>query len=148
MSRKARCTGIVRDAVLCPYAKDTCSCYTLTVRLHVLSITAQTSVSDPDGRSQPRQEGSLALLVCLYCHCHLPFLRAYVNLKREINHCSRPRTIRSEGVQRAGSSPRVIVGALLACNVPDACRATSACNVGLLSVTSCAATLFGKAALQ
>ena len=131
MTRKARCAGIVRYAVLCPCAKDTCSCYTLTVRSHVLSYHSPDVLVCP-GRPEPTQaRGVPCLLYQLVSRANnLPVLGPCVNLEREINYCSRPRSIRSEGVQRAGSSPRVIAGALRACNVPGCCPVLSACNVG------------------
>ena len=110
--------------------KIPCSFYNLTVRSHALSYHSP-DVRVCPGRPEPIQaRGFPCLLYQLVSRAHLPILGPCVNLEREINCCSRPRTIRLEGVQRAGSSPRVIAGALRACNVPGCCPVSFACNVG------------------
>ena len=148
MMRKARCYGNRSLHCAVPISKDTWSCCT---RCEV----ARTILSQPRRTRLPRKAGAnpgkrfpLLWLYQLVFRDHLPFRGSCVNLAREINYCSRPSTIRSEGVQRAGSSPRVIAGALLACNVPDAavCRVPAPSGCCLLS--SCVLALYIKAALQ
>ena len=51
MIRKARCTGIVRYAVLCPCAKDTCSCY-------AYCEVARPILSQPRRTCLPRKAGA------------------------------------------------------------------------------------------
>ena len=129
--------------------KIPCSCYTLTVRSHVLSYLSPDVLVCP-GQPEPIQARG--------CPCLLLYRFAFRD------HLSIPGTMRQpgegdqllfkttehpvRGSPACGIVPRVIAGALRACNMPGCVTCAVRLQCGLPYVTSCAATGHSKAARQ